>query len=249
MTYTSLHKIITGYLAQRRYPIHFYVEFLLYANRCIEEIHFDTMGNVRVKKLPVNDYGAITLPCDFMDWTKVGAINGQYVKPMFQREGLTRLNNYDGNGDKVAYDSSDETIFTGLFGLFGNYVRYNEKLENTGRLYGSRGSQLESFKFIRERNEIQVNIDQDITEVVLEYISDGQESDNATQVNPYAKSTIEAYINWKHKENGRSYGEGERIRAQRQFDQQYRILRGRMANWTISGIKAAVNKNIHGSIK
>lgn len=247
MKYTTLHKVITGYLLQRRYPIHFYVEFLIYAQRCFQEIHYDTLGNVRTKKLPINEYGAVTLPCDFMDWCKIGVPNGQFVKPLANRPGLSRLNNFDSNGTKIAYPEVNN-VFNGIYGGW-NTVRYNDQLESVGRNYGSRGNQLNTFKVLLDRNEIQVNIDIQANEIVLEYISDGQESDNATKITPYAISTLEAYINWKMKENGRSYSEYERTRAQRQFDQQHRILRARMNPLSIADIKSIINKHSHGGIK
>lgn len=252
MRYTSLHKVVTGYLLQKRYPIHFYVEFLVYAARGLNELHFDTLGLVRTVKLPINDYNAITLPCDFMDWTKIGIPNGQFIKPLANRSSMTRLNNYDEQGDKIAYNSDDETIFGTLFSLHGGLgysVRYNDKLESTGRVYGSRGNQTNTFKYLRERNEITVDSDIAATEVVLEYISDGQEADNATQITPYAIATLEAYMNWKHKENGRTYNEGERMRAQRQFDHQHSLLRARMNPLTIDDIKAILNKHSHAGLK
>jgi len=252
MKYTSLHKIITGYLLQRRYPIHFYVEFLVYANRGFQELHFDSLKNVRTKKLPLNSYGAATLPCDYMDWSKIGVPNGQFIKPLANRPGLSRLNSFDDTGEKVAYPSEDDPAFRSPFGLYvglGYSVRYNDKLENTGRLYGSRGNQSQTFGVFVERNEIQVNIDVNATEMVLEYISDGQEIDNATMVHPYAIHTIEAWINWKHKENNRSYSEGERMRAQRQFELQHRILRARLNPISVADIKAIINRNNHAAIK
>jgi len=251
MRYTSLHKVITGYLLQKRYPIHFYVEFLIYANRCLQELHFDTLGNVRVKKLPINEYGAVALPCDFMDWCKISVPIGEYTKPLANRPGLSRLNAFDSNGDKVAYSSVDTEVgtFNALFSNGWNTVRWNDKLESTGRGYGSRGDQTNTFKVLLERNEIQVNSDIKATEIILEYISDGQESDNATRITPYAIATIEAYINWKYKENARSYSETERSRAQREFDHQYRILRARKNSLTIADIKAIINRNSHGGLK
>ena len=251
MKYTSLHKVITGYLLQRRYPIHFYVEFLIYANRCFSELSHDTLGNVRTKLLPINEYGAVTLPCDFMDYCDVSVPNGQFKQSLSSRKGFTRLNNFDDNGDKIPYNGEDTTnaFYQGSMATGFNTVKFNDKMEQTGRNYGSRGNQNNTFILLRERNEIQVNIDINATQIILEYISDGQESDNATKITPYATATIEAFIEWKHKEFGRSYGEGERVRAQHKFDQQHRILRSRMNPLTNADIKAALNRNSFSSPK
>jgi|SRR5690348_2600986 len=327
MKYTTLDKVIKGYLLQKRYPIHFYIDFLIYAQRCFEEISFDSIGNVRTKKLPINSYYAATLPDDYMDWIKVSVENGQFVKPLINRPGMNRLNNYSGgnivefgtivpgadytdgvysgvaliggtgsgatayitiSGNKVAtatlvsqgqgYTDGDiltasasdlggtGTGFSAVASLkvpfpavganfisswpwYGFTVQWNDRLEYTGKNYGARVDRTDTFSIIPERNEIQLHNDIKAKYIIIEYISDGSEIDNATQITPYAKSTFEAYMNWKHKENGRSYGEGERMRAQRELDHQHRILRARVNPLTIEDFKAAIYRNTSGAPK
>jgi hypothetical protein len=327
MKFTSLDQVVKGYLLQRRYPFHFYIDFLIYAQRCFEEISFDSIGNVRTKKLTINSYNAVTLPDDYMDWIKVGVENGQFVKPLINRPGINRLNNFS-SGNVVEFGqitagadypngtytnvpltggtgtgaTADITIslgtvpivtlvsqgqgytdgdilsasntdlggtgtgfsvvaslkvpfpavgneFTSSWPWYGFTVQWNDRLEYTGKNYGARVDRTDTFSIIPERNEIQLHNDIDATSIILEYISDGSEIDNATQITPYAKSTLEAYMNWKHKENGRSYGEGERLRAQREFDHQHRILRARINPLTIQDFKAAIYRNTSGAPK
>ena len=331
MKFTSLHKVITGYLLQKRYPIHFYIDFLIYAGRCFEEIQMDSIANVRPVRLPVNDYNSVRLPDDYMDWTKIGIENGQFVKPLIQRSGMNRLNNYTTQGiistlgtiiPGASYtDGTYAVDLTGGFGtgatasitvtggivtivaitsggkdyavgdllsaavaggsgfsvpvatitdsgkipfagdfnegiqdyfyanFSGYYLNYNDHLEYTGREYGAKSDRSDSFKVIPERNEIQLHDNIQATYIILEYISDGSDIDNATQITPYAKSTIEAFINWKVKENGRSYGEGERQRAEMLFTKEHKRLRARMSDLTISDIKASIYKNSSGAPK
>lgn len=328
MKYTSLDKVVKGYLLQRGYPIHFYIDFLVYAQRGFEEISFDTIGNIQTKKLPINSYNAVTLPDDYMDWIKVGITNGQFIRPLVNRQGMNRLNNYDANGslaflstitggsaytngtyNAVALTGGTGTGATGNITVaggvvtmvtlvnsgkgytdgdvlsasaaniggtgsgftvvssikipfgepdaqyisswpwYGYTIEWNDRLEYTGRNYGERLDRSDTFKVLPERNEIQLHNSIKATDIILEYISDGSAVNNATQITPYAKATLEAYINWKHKENGRSYGEGERLRAQRQFDHQHRILRARMNPLTIQDIKASIYMATSGAPK
>lgn len=246
MTFTTLDKIVRGVLLQKRWPIHFYIECLTHAQRCLEELHFDTLGNVRSVKLALNSYNAVTLPCDYMDYCEVGIPNGPYVQALAQKATLNRLNTYDADGNKTAYDT--EEAVGGIVG-HGAFVWFNENQELTGRMFGSAGDQSKGFKLLKERNEIQFDSGVDATHIILTYISDGSESDNATQVNPYAKSAIESWIFWKYKENARSYSEYERTRARRQFDHDHMILRGRLNKISIKDIKSIFNKHAHGSIK
>jgi hypothetical protein len=327
MKYTTLDKVVKGYLLQKRYPIHFYIDFLVYAQRCFEEISMDSIGNVRTQKIPINSYFAATLPSDYMDWIKVGVENGQFVKPLINRPGINRLNNFTiGNiiefsattpgteytngtysgvsltggtgtgatadiivsnggvssvtlkaqgtnytdGDILSALASNiggtGTGFTATASLkipfpsvgagfvaswpwFGYEVQWNDRLEYTGKSYGMRVDRKDSFSVIIERNEIQLHNCIKATDIILEYISDGSEIDNATQINPYAKSTLEAFINWKIKENGRSYGEGERQRAQQLFNQQHQILRARMDPLTVQDLRASIYRNSSGAPK
>lgn len=243
MKYTSLHKIVTGYLLKKRYPIHFYIEFLTHCASGLTELHFDTLQNVQTKLLPINSYGAISVPIDFLDWVKVGIPNGQFVRPLASRTGLSRLNNIDSSGNIIPYDIDD------VLGNFLSGININEKYENTGRQYGTRANGVNTFLYVKERGEIQININISATNIVLEYISDGSENNNATKVHPYAIATLEAYMNWQNKENSRSTGAGEKQRARSQYDHEHRLLRSRLNPLSKADLTYIFNSNTHGSIK
>lgn len=249
MKYTTLDKIIRGYLLKKRYPIHFYIECLAQSATCLQDLHFDTLGNVKTVKLEINqEYKSATLPCDFMDWCKIGVASGQFIKPLTERQGITRLNNTNATtGDKTLFGSV-ETGDNAIFG-WSRHVTYNDKWENVGRLYGKTSNSGAAFKVIKEREEIQFDEQLSDTHIVLEYISDGSEIDNATQITPYARATIEAYMDWKHKETHRSYSEGQRERAKQHYNYQHRLLRGRLNTMTINDLRAIIQKRTHGSIK
>jgi hypothetical protein len=327
MKFTSLDQVVKGYLLQRRYPIHFYIDFLVYAQRCFEEISFDSIGNVRTQKLSINSYNAVTLPDDYMDWIKVGVENGQFVKPLINRPGMNRLNNFssgnivefgtivpgadytDGTYPVVALTggtgtgaTADITIssgkvatvtlvaqgqnytdgdilsalasdlggtgsgfsvvaslkvpfpavgneFTSSWPWYGFTIQWNDRLEYTGKNYGARVNRADTFSIIPERNEIQLHNDIKATSIILEYISDGSEIDNATQITPYAKSTLEASMSLQEEENKSKPNQGLLERKQRKFDQQHTILRARINPLTIQDFKAAIYRNTSGAPK
>lgn len=242
MVYTTLHKIVTGILLKKRYPIHFYIEYLTYCASGLRELHFDSMQEVRTKLLTINSYGAITCPCDMMDWIKIGVPNGQYVRPLATRPGMNRLNNFDTTGAIIPYDDTD--FFTGYV-PFGSIYSPND----LGRYYGSRGNGDNSFILVKERNEIQINVSIDATSVILEYLSDGTDADNATKVNPYAISALEAYADWQEEENKRGASDYSKRMAQNKFDYQHSKLRGRINGLTAADVKYIWNRNTHGSLK
>ena len=241
MKFTTLHTIITGLLAQRKYPIHFYADFLIYAQRGLEELHFDTLKNVQAVKIPVNDFGEAPLPDNYLDIVSLGVVNGQFVRPLISRPGINSLANFDASTPPLQVTYPDAEYYA--WGSLGYTIRYNNFQEFTGGVYGYRPDRTDTFKVIKDRNVIQVHQYLCATDVILEFISDGSEISNATQVDPYAKSTIEAFIVWKYKENNRSYSQYDCARAQKEFDHQHGILRARKNDLTIADIKYIRQKN------
>lgn len=232
MTYTSLDEIIKGFLLQKGYSIHFYIDCLIYAKRCFEELHFDCLGNVNAEKITIDDDGRAELPDDYLDMIKIGIPDGQFIRPMTRRTGYSAL-----PPEQV---STPGQYFNGLFWI-GNY--YNDYNEHIGRFYGARSHGTETFKILPADGEVQFDLNLGVSEVVIEYISDGTHIDNATKIIPYAKSTFEAYIDWKLKENSRAYSDGQAMLAMRKFEHERGILRGRLNPLTIQDIKAIINRN------
>ena len=112
MKYTSIDKIVRGFLLQRRWPVHFYVECIAYAQRCFAELHFYTLKNVRTVPLSLNSYGAAQLPCDYLDYCKIGVMAGNMIRPIYQRQGINRLNNIDqATGKKCHTRQTIATIY------------------------------------------------------------------------------------------------------------------------------------------
>lgn len=253
MRYQTLDGIVRSALLQRGYSLHWYLQALKAASDCLRELTFDTLKNVNTVKLPVSDTGVVTLPCDYVDIVKLGLEVGQYVKPLVPKDGINRLQNTDSNGLPINYDNipfSNSALTEGEYYRINWAERFSADGEPLGRDYGFNAGWIQDgYKVIRERGEIQLD-QQLITDFVyLEYISDGQSSDNATKVHPYAQSTIEKYIFWQFKEHSRAYSPGERQIARNEFSIERRILRARLNGLTADQIKRIVNKSYTASIK
>lgn len=247
MRYITLDKIIRRTLLAKRLPLHYYVEFLVHASSCLRELTFDSLRIINTVELELNDYFAADIPCDYVDWTKVGIKMGQFVQPITQRDSINRLHAYDSNGDITTYQ--DPATWNMDFPFWPGYWMFqnvDDLGENIGRLYGyNTGIVADGFKILPERNQIQFTESMNTTCVVLEYISDGQTSDNASQVDQYAWSAIEAYINWKRTPNA----DNERSPEARAYANQRRILRARMNQLTVYDIRQILYKNYRASIK
>jgi hypothetical protein len=250
MQLTNLDTIVKGLLIARGYSIHYYMQFLYLGSRGYEELHFDTLKNIKTVSLPINSYNAISLPCDMMDWVKIGIPNGQFVIPLTERAGISNLNNFDTTGNKIDFDNQVLNNFTDTF--FNGYLGYYNSFDgsNTGRLFGL-GTVNDSytFKFMPQRNEIQLHQNIQASNIILQYMSNGSSIDNATAISPYAKSAIEMYIIWKMKEGSRAYGLGERSEARMQWEHQHLLLRARKNDLTKDKIVAMIRRRSYGTPK
>ena len=252
----TIDTIVRNVLLRKQYPRHFYLQALNNAKDCLRELNFDTLKVVNTNILIVGQYHAATLPCGYVDFSKVGVKVGQLVRPLVQQESINRLNNLDTACNKIDYTNNQDTqvaqgSYYGIGGLYWSSSHINNYGENTGGYFGrGAGFETDTFKIIIERNEIQFNESIPVgTEIVLEWIGDGLTCDAATHIDSYAQKTIEEYCLWQFKEQSRAYNEGEKERAKRLFDKEHAKLRGRKNGMTISDIKRSMQKGYMLSAK
>lgn len=248
MTVITLDKIVKNILLKRRYPLQYYIEFLVNAKDCLRELSFDLpMQTIRYKVLSLNDNHAIEMPNDYQDWASVSVRIGQHLHRLVPDSGLNLVPNYDANFEIQPYSSgiaTDPTIqFSGYYSPYWWMTTWNAWGESIGRQFGGVGSYSDTFKENRARNEIKINENLDCSEVVLEYIGNGMDSDSATHINPYCQATMEAYCMWMFKENNRTYSAGEAESAKKEYEKQYGILLGRFSDLTVDVLRRIVQKN------
>jgi hypothetical protein len=226
----TLDKLVRGALADRGYSMHFYIQFLTYGVSALRELNFDVLQSIKSVRIPINNYKAGALPCDYVDFIRVGDEYGQYVQRWGNKTSLNRLNNFDSQGNKIPFsdvESNSTALPTTWEGYaYSSYASSNG--EHLGRHFGSKPAFRDSFLIVRERGEIQLDVDFSGTHITMDYISDGMTVDASNAIHPYATETIKAYIFWKMKEHSRAYGPQERQLAKEEFYNQMRVLRGRM---------------------
>ena len=240
-TYT-LDNIVRSALLDKGYSMHWYLQFLKYGIDGLRMLNFDVLQNVKSVRLPVNSYKAVTLPCDFVDYIRIGDELGQYIMPWGEKESFNRLNKFDANGNKIAY--GDIEAVNGLLPAdwegfwYTNYV--NDKGEHLGRIFNNFSSFRNSFEIIRERNEMQLDTSYTGTEITMDYLTDGLTADASSAIHPYAIDAITSYIFWKMKEHSRQYNMGERAAAKEEFYNQLRLLKGRMNGMDVNQIRRSL---------
>jgi hypothetical protein len=83
----------------------------------------------------------------------------------------------------------------------------------------------------------------------MDYLTDGLTINASNAIHPYAAATIEAYIIWKMKENGRNYNISERQLAKDEFYNQLRILKGRLNPMDVNDIRRSLAYGYGPTIK
>lgn len=253
MNLISLDGIVKNILLKRKYPHHYYLDFLVPAKDCLRELAFDLpLFTLRYQVLTLNSNHAVEIPNDYQDYAKVSVRIGQYLRPLVEDNGLDLVPNYDSNYEIQPYSTgiasqagSQTGSYINGYGYFSPYwwmVNWNVFGESTGRQYGGVNS-IDTFRVNKERNEIKINEDLGYTEVVLEYIGNGMDADSATHIDGYCQAAIEAYCLWQYKENTRTYSEGEAQVAKRDYEQQVLILRARFSDITIDRLKRIAQRN------
>lgn len=248
MTVVSLNSIVNNILLKRKYPIHYYLEFLVNAKDCLREISFDDVQTLRYKVLQLNDNHAIEIPSDYVDYTRVSVMIGQHLQPLVEDSRLNLVPNYDSSFEIQPYSEgvatdTDTVSYAGYYAPYWWMVNYNAFGENTGRQFGGIGAFADTFSVNKPRNEIKINESLDITQVVLEYIGNGLDADSATHIDAYAQATIEAYCMWMFKENNRTYSAGEANVAKQEYINQRQILRARLSDLSIDKMRRIVQRN------
>lgn len=253
MVLNTMDWVVRNELLKRSYPLHFYLQMLLYGCEILSELHMDTLKVTTPHLLPVNSYGAVDLPNGTSDVVSVGIKVGQYVKPLIPDDSINSLNNFDSDFNIIRYDEpvtvqeSDQSVIyingwqgTTWYG-FSPVNQYGEQL---GRFFGF-GNQGEpyTYKWIPERNQIQLNEGLSVTHVMVTVMGDGRNANAASSIESYALDTIRKYMDFQYKKNNRTYSEGEVRIAEDRYIRAHKNLRGRKSDLTIKVIRQIIYKN------
>lgn len=230
-------------------PLHYYLEYLVHGSSAIRELSFDTLKLINTEFLPVNSYGAVDLPDDFVDDLGVYVPANGSMQQLPKSFILNPLRQRNSDGTFVPYESNDvQGVNSDGFGLslqWGFYWNVNDYGETTGRYFGAPGGVQTGYQVFKERRQLQLSTDYIGSGIILQYISDGQRIDNATQIDTQAIKCIQAYIDWQSSPSRAITDSGEA----RTFYVQKRLLRARLNNITISDIKNIIHNNSIASIK
>ncbi|NBU53771.1 MAG: hypothetical protein EBS33_05295, partial [Alphaproteobacteria bacterium] len=74
-SYITLESCITDYLTESEQSNHKYFKLFNLAFRGMDELGLDFFYRIQSVKLPVNANFTVTLPADYLNWTKVGILS------------------------------------------------------------------------------------------------------------------------------------------------------------------------------
>lgn len=201
------------------------------AKRGLREIGFDISKKIKTVKLPVESNDTVELPRDFVDVCKVGIITQEgVIIALISNENITTLS---ATANTVGEDDEFDTL------IFENYL-HNGTL---GRLYGIGGGHAPGhYKMNLEDNRIEIGQVSDISEIVLEYISDQALAENP-EVHVYAEEALRCYMYYRLIERKSGVPANEKARARSEYYNELRKARARLSSFNKENALATIRKN------
>ena len=249
------------------------VQVRTHALRGIREMGFDLSKVIRSIKITVDSTNdTVELPDDFVDWCKVGVVGSDGIVYVL---GENKNINYsqaqaNASGTKVgnaaaATDSDGDGVFdridskgatTGatansndLTQGFDSYVFRNYVYGASNGLYGIGGGHLEGgFRFNLDQNRIELESNESISEVVIEYVADEARSKNPS-IHVYAEEALMSYMYYKIIERKSSVPANEKARARQEYYNERRKANARIKSFTKEEALKTIRKNYKQSPK
>lgn len=249
MIWSNLDVIVRRTLLERSMPIHYYFEYLVHCSSAVRELSFDTLKIINTEFLPVNDYGSVDLPDDFVDELGVYCPANGSMQQLPKSFILNPLRQRNADGNFMPFENTNQQgISSDVFGLqftWSWYWNINDWGETTGRYFGAPGGIQTGYQVFKERRQIQLSNEFIGSGIILQYISDGQRVDNATQIDTQAIACIQSYIDWK-RNPGAAMKDAPEART---FYNEKRLLRARLNSLTIKDMQNIIRNNIFAAIK
>ena len=246
--YATIDQITRGICHELGEGVERYEQYLHWALKAHGDWHMDQAREVKTVICELNSYKAIAWPVDYVDWTKVGIkCNNQiltFVNDDFMSFPMDKDADNVPDVDPECVEITDETdITTNGWAINGQgyyyYNLFNEKGQDQGKLWGltAKDNYMGYFRVNSEREEIQFRSRfTNLTQVYLEYISDGYEPCKETLVHPYAASLIAYFVHWQRLKHTKPYIRGQVNDAKGDYWEEHDRVNGRQFNLTVEDI-------------
>lgn len=203
-------------------------KIIFHAKRAIQELNYDAMKEIKILELSVCDDLRFILPQDFVNWVRISVFEDGILLPMKENRYANYADAYlqdndckilfdeDGNVIKPEHSNVDISRLTGelksvyldnenspYYGLDGWYINDHWYFDfHLGRRFGletSTASIGPTFSIDKKGGVINFSSAMSGKLCVLEYVSDGMEKGNSSdiQVNKLFEEFIYAYIEYQ----------------------------------------------------
>lgn len=228
---TTIDSIVRQVILEKSLLPHDYIRLLSFGLNCLKELNMDSIGKVKTVILKPDQFSQAPLPCDYVDWVRVGQPNGEYFIQFGPTNKLHR-NKAMVDGQYVPRESATlgwESPYV-YWWFDSNYNRYRNNL-------GTNPPRYDEFMVLEEQGLIQFKVGyKEGDEVTMDYIYFDKTS-ASSNVHKYAEETIKAYMEYKHMlsiPRAQAYDKAE---AKRSYQEQRKILDFRMNDLTPEVVK------------
>jgi len=244
------------------------VQVRTHALRGIREIGFDMSNKIKSIKIEVNSSNnTIELPDDFVDLSKIGVVGSDgIVYVLGQNKNINKSRAYaDVNGNKVgsvtsAVDTDGDGVHdridskgatnSGNPGAsddvtqgFNSFIFRNYVYGASNGLYGIGGGHMfGNYRLNLDQNRIELESNDSISEVVIEYLADEARSKNPS-VHVYIEEALMAYMYYKIIERKASVPANEKARARQEYYNERRKANARMKSFSKDDALQTIRKN------
>ncbi len=195
-TYITLDSCITDYLTESEQNNHKYWKLWHLSFRCLEQLGLDFFYRIRSVKLPVNSNLTVTLPADYLNWSKVGILNAKgEIIPLYHNEKLTSY--ADLLPDREDKINDPESLWLQWNGNSNTWCNYWDGGRYTN-VYGVSSGEpfVGSFKVDTANGVILLSENFNRDYIMLEYVSSPSENETY-RVPMQFRETLIAWLWWK----------------------------------------------------
>lgn len=202
------------------------------------------MDNIEVVYLRMSDAKTVDVPCDFVDWLKVGIpINGK-IRVLTQQNHILLPRKFE-DGQEVG-NTDEGTSLEGAI-RFLDHWRGGQWVAG---LYGMPGAVDQAYyRFDREKRQFIFSGSIPRAEIVLEYISSGVNLQGTTVIPREAVPALRAYAIWQLIENDSKTPMNEKERKKSQYEEQVEALRAFQNTFTVDEYRRHVYRSTRQSPK
>lgn len=193
--WVSIDSCVKGYISESEQSMHKYFKLWQIAFRGMEKLGLDFFYQVKSVKLPVNDNKTVTIPSDYINYSKVGVLNNRgEVIPLVYNNKLTTYADLLANRLEKTQDNSLVNNYSPQSPYFLNYWNGS----SIGNLYGipSGAPFLGQFKIDIHNGVILLGDNFSYDYIILEYISSPKEGEDYYIPMQFREALI-AFLAWK----------------------------------------------------